>query len=125
MAAGDAPVQIARHGAERPISPAASPEDRYDVEAEHARGGTGVILRARDVHLEWPIAIKELGDTTNPRAVDRFGRGSCTKRRGPPPPAREPRHRTTTLASFGRCVVGRGAIPRVIALDLVLLHQTV
>src|SRR5512140_927703 len=74
VAAGDARERTVRRDAERPLSPAASPEARYDVEAEHARGGIGVILRARDVHLERPIAIKELGDTTNPRTVDRFVR---------------------------------------------------
>jgi hypothetical protein len=50
------------------------PEQRYTVEAEHARGGIGVILRARDARLDRAIAIKELATTANPRSITRRGR---------------------------------------------------
>ncbi|HEX3483272.1 MAG TPA: protein kinase [Kofleriaceae bacterium] len=50
------------------------PEQRYTVEAEHARGGIGVILRARDARLDRAIAIKQLASTANPRWIRRFQR---------------------------------------------------
>jgi WD40 repeat protein len=50
------------------------PEQRYTVEAEHARGGIGVILRARDARLDRAIAIKELASPANPRWIARFQR---------------------------------------------------
>src|SRR5262249_5187968 len=34
--------------------------DRYAVESEHARGGIGRVLRARDLRFDRPVAIKEL-----------------------------------------------------------------
>ncbi|HMJ55879.1 MAG TPA: protein kinase [Polyangiaceae bacterium] len=48
-------------------------QPRYEVGAEHARGGMGRILRATDTYLERPVAIKELL-FEDPRAEARFVR---------------------------------------------------
>ena len=65
-----APERIARRDADFQTQ-----ADRYDVEGEHARGGLGVILRARDLRLERTVAIKELGDAHATRAAS----GSCAR----------------------------------------------
>ncbi len=49
--------ELVQRGAD---SPAASDEQRYEIGAEHARGGMGRILRATDTLLERTVAIKEL-----------------------------------------------------------------
>lgn len=49
------------------------PLDRYRIEAEHARGGLGRILRATDTRLDRIVAIKELS-RDNPVARARFAR---------------------------------------------------
>jgi len=41
-------------------TPADAGEPRYEIGGEHARGGMGRILRARDTHLGRTVAIKEL-----------------------------------------------------------------
>src|SRR5258705_7936084 len=48
--------------------------DRYTIAGEHARGGLGVILRARDEHLGRTVAIKELGAASDERQSTRFVR---------------------------------------------------
>src|SRR5688500_10316091 len=62
---------------EAPASAAAPPSDlpvvdpaAYTVEGEHARGGLGRIVRARDVRLDRTVAIKEL-----------VGNGAAARRR--------------------------------------------
>jgi eukaryotic-like serine/threonine-protein kinase len=44
----------------------------YRVTGEVAQGGIGRILRARDVALDRPVALKELRGSTNPIAAERF-----------------------------------------------------
>jgi eukaryotic-like serine/threonine-protein kinase len=48
--------------------------DRYAITNEHARGGLGVILAARDEHLGRTVAIKELGAGADERMSTRFVR---------------------------------------------------
>ena len=57
--------------AERPL-PVVDPAT-YAVEGEHARGGLGRIVRARDQRLDRPVAIKELA-RPGPAARRRFER---------------------------------------------------
>ncbi|HWE26383.1 MAG TPA: hypothetical protein VHB97_00195, partial [Polyangia bacterium] len=45
----------------------------YRVHGEHARGGIGRILRAEDLRLNRPVALKEL-ISDNPSAARRFAR---------------------------------------------------
>ncbi len=46
--------------------------NRYDLSAEHARGGLGRVLKAHDDRLGRTVAIKELLKTTSTRAEARF-----------------------------------------------------
>jgi len=46
--------------------------NRYDLSAEHARGGLGRVLKAHDDRLGRTVAIKELLQTTSKRAEARF-----------------------------------------------------
>ncbi len=39
---------------------AVGPDGRYVLEAEFARGATGIVYRARDVRLDRPVALKQL-----------------------------------------------------------------
>ena len=54
----------------------------YAIEAEHARGGLGVILRAEDLRLERTVAIKELANNASDRAGTRFLREFSVRARG-------------------------------------------
>jgi WD40 repeat protein/serine/threonine protein kinase len=60
--------------------PSFSEEDRYTVEGEHARGGLGRILKARDHRLDRPVAIKELLDNDK-EAAGRFVREAMVSAR--------------------------------------------
>src|SRR3954471_955797 len=65
--------RVARATGPTPAPPRGDrPQQRYTVEAEHARGGIGVILRARDARLDRAIAIKELATAANPLSITRF-----------------------------------------------------
>ena len=62
-------VAIARARNDLPVVPRAC----YEVLSEHARGGLGRILRARDLRTGRLVAIKEMLDGT-PDAAARFAR---------------------------------------------------
>ncbi|MEK7466272.1 MAG: bifunctional serine/threonine-protein kinase/formylglycine-generating enzyme family protein [Planctomycetota bacterium] len=62
----------------RPAGPAvpkaASREGRYELGAEIARGGLGMVLEARDKDLERDVAVKLVLDDVAPEAAARFAR---------------------------------------------------
>jgi len=55
---------------------------RYSIERELGRGGMGIVLLARDVALDRPVAIKLL--------PPHFATRPDERRRGPPPASRIP-----------------------------------
>jgi WD40 repeat protein len=73
----EAPTLVRSAGtAAQPARPGTSrlpevPRDHYAVSGEFAHGGIGRILRARDVRLDRPVALKELLEPGGP-AEDRF-----------------------------------------------------
>ncbi|HEX2568890.1 MAG TPA: protein kinase [Polyangia bacterium] len=67
-------------GGEGPPSFGQEEEDRYSIEGEHARGGLGRILKARDHRLDRPVAIKELLDNDK-EAMGRFVREAMVSAR--------------------------------------------
>jgi WD40 repeat protein len=69
-----------RPGAPRPVAPGPARDlpfvdpSHYEIAGEHARGGLGRVLRARDRRLERTVALKELAHGPSSRTAGRFVR---------------------------------------------------